>query len=93
LLDITVLSRSQAPFDGLIGVDQLTVAISLGLGAGVAAAAFVALRRVPRDTDADDEELGGEWVEDEAADQAADKAADEAAGTALGPGSGVVSST
>lgn len=89
LLDITVLSRSQAPFNGLIGVDQLTVAVSLGLGVGVATAAFVALRRVPRDTDADGEELGDEWVGDEAADDAAD----EAARTPLGPGPGVVSST
>ncbi len=89
LLDITVLSRSQAPFNGLIGVDQLTVAVSLGLGVGVATAAFVALRRVPRDTDADGEELGDEWVGDEAADLPAD----EAARTPLGPGPGVVSST
>jgi hypothetical protein len=89
LLDITVLSRSQAPFNGLIGVDQLTVAVSLGLGVGVATAAFVALRRVPRDPDADGEELGDEWVGDEAADDAAD----EAARTPLGPGPGVVSST
>jgi hypothetical protein len=89
LLDITVLSRSQAPFNGLIGVDQLTVAVSLGLGVGVATAAFVALRRVPRDTDADGEELGDEWVGDEAAYDAAD----EAARTPLGPGPGVVSST
>ena len=56
LLDITVLSRSQAPFDGLIGVDQLTVAVSLGLGVGIATAAFVALRRVPLETDASDDE-------------------------------------
>jgi len=89
LLDITVLSRSQAPFDGLIGVDQLTVAVSLGLGTGVAVAAFVALRRLPRDTDADDHELGDELVGGEPADEAAD----ESVGTPLGPGSNVVSST
>jgi hypothetical protein len=80
LLDITVLSRSQAPFDGLIGVDQLTVAVSLGLGVGVATAAFLTLRRVPRDSDGD-EELDDEWL---------DRAG------AVGPpapGSGVVSST
>jgi hypothetical protein len=65
LLDITVLSRSQAPFDGLIGVDQLTVAISLGLGVGVATAGFVALRRVPHETDASDDELGDEWLGDD----------------------------
>jgi hypothetical protein len=65
LLDITVLSRSQAPFDGLIGVDQLTVAVSLGLGVGIATAAFIALRRVPRDSDAGDEDLGDEDLGDE----------------------------
>jgi hypothetical protein len=80
LLDITVLSRSQAPFDGLIGVDQLTVAVSLGLGVGVAMAAFVTLRRVPRDSDADDEELDEEWL------------GSPAASDGPAPGSGVVSS-
>jgi hypothetical protein len=79
LLDIAVLSRSQAPFDGLIGVDQLTVAVSLGLGVGVATAAFVALRRVPRETDGSDEEQGDEWLGDDD-----DAGQDEAAGFATG---------
>ena len=59
LLDITVLSRSEAPFDGPIGVDRLTVAVSLGLGVGVAVGSILALRRAPRpeyDEEYDDDE-------------------------------------
>jgi hypothetical protein len=48
LLDITVLSRSEAPFAGPIILDRVTVAVSLGLGIGVAVGSIVALRRVPR---------------------------------------------
>jgi hypothetical protein len=65
LLDITVLSRSQAPFSGAIGVDRITVAVSLGLGLGVATGAIAALRRQPRaapieeDFDAPEDEAGG----------------------------------
>ena len=48
LLDIAVLSRSQAPFQGPTALDRLTVAMSLGLGVGVALGALAALRRIPR---------------------------------------------
>lgn len=48
LLDVTVLSRSQAPFAGSIGNDRITVAVSLGLGLGVATGAIAALRKQPR---------------------------------------------
>jgi hypothetical protein len=44
LLDITVLSRSQAPFAASIAVDRVTVVISLGLGLGVAIGALLAIR-------------------------------------------------
>ena len=54
LLDFTVLARSQAPFAGPVTVDRLTVAVSLGLGLGVALGALVAIRRTPR-TGYDDE--------------------------------------
>jgi hypothetical protein len=47
LLDVATLSRSQAPFTASIGVDRFTVAVSLGLGAGVAVGAILALRRQP----------------------------------------------
>jgi hypothetical protein len=60
LLDITVLSRSQAPFNGSITVDRLTVAVSLGLGVGIAVAALLALRRVPQERDLGDEEVAGD---------------------------------
>jgi len=62
LLDFTVLARSQAPFAGPVAIDRLTVAISLGLGLGVALGALVAIRRSPRtDYDAayDDYEVEG----------------------------------
>jgi hypothetical protein len=55
LLDITVLSRSQAPFAASVGVDRFTVAVSLGLGLGVALGAIIALRREPPPFDDDDE--------------------------------------
>jgi hypothetical protein len=59
ILDFTVLSRSAAPFAGPMPVDRVTTAVSLGLGAGVAVGAVLALRRMPR----------AEWTgEDEAAD-------------------------
>jgi hypothetical protein len=48
LLDVTVLSRSEAPFAGPLGLDRVTVAVSLGLGIGVAVGAVLALRRAPR---------------------------------------------
>ncbi|MDQ1391563.1 MAG: hypothetical protein QOF30_540 [Acidimicrobiaceae bacterium] len=44
LLDITVLSRSQAPFGGSLSVDRVTVVISLGLGLGVAIGALIGIR-------------------------------------------------
>ena len=37
LLDVTVLSRSEAPFAGPIGIDRVAVAACLGLGLGVVA--------------------------------------------------------
>jgi len=71
LLDVTTLGRSQAPFAGSIGMDRITVAVSLGLGIGVAAGAIAALRHQPHmplaerpveggdeDLDAPDEEPG-----------------------------------
>ena len=64
LLDITTLSRSQAPFAGSIAIDRLTVAVSLGLGLGVATGAIAALRKQPRalrlvDDASDEEEAPG----------------------------------
>jgi len=57
LLDISVLSHTEAPFNGSMTVDRITVAVSLGLGVGVAAASVLALRRVPRpEWDDEDEE-------------------------------------
>jgi hypothetical protein len=47
LLDVAVLSRSQAPFAGPIVFDRVTVAVSLGLGVGVAVGSIIALRRIP----------------------------------------------
>jgi hypothetical protein len=59
ILDISVLSRSQAPFNGPMWIDRVTVAVSLGLGVGLAVGAVLALRRVPRaevlDHDEDDQ--------------------------------------
>jgi hypothetical protein len=48
LLDIGVVGHTIAPFDGPMTVDRITVALSLGLGFGVAAASVLALRRAPR---------------------------------------------
>jgi hypothetical protein len=48
LLDISVLSHTEAPFNGPMTLDRITVAVSLGLGIGVVAASVLALRRVPR---------------------------------------------
>jgi len=60
LLDIAVLSRSQAPFQGPTAIDRLTVAVSLGLGVGVALGALAAIRRTPRaGYEADDEDFDG----------------------------------
>jgi hypothetical protein len=56
LLDITVLSRSEAPFAGPISLDRVTVALSLGLGIGVAVGSIVALRRVARPEHDDDDD-------------------------------------
>jgi hypothetical protein len=44
LLDLTVLSRSQAPFAGSLTVDRVSVAVSLGLGVGIAVGALIAIR-------------------------------------------------
>src|SRR5579859_125051 len=65
LLDISVLSRSQAPFAGPIGLDRVTVAVSLGLGVGVAIGSILALRSVPRqeydeEDEADDAGVGAD---------------------------------
>ncbi len=59
LLDFMVLARSQAPFAGPVTVDRLTVAVSLGLGLGVALGALVAIRRTPRGSYDDDYDLEG----------------------------------
>jgi hypothetical protein len=56
LLDVTVLSRSEAPFAGPLALDRVTVAMSLGLGIGVAVGSIIALRRVPR-AEYDDDDL------------------------------------
>ncbi len=63
LLDITVLSRSEAPFDGPLWLDRVTVAVSLGLGIGVAVGSVLALRRAPRP------EYEYEYEDDEAEEQ------------------------
>ncbi|MDQ1369006.1 MAG: hypothetical protein QOF20_1359 [Acidimicrobiaceae bacterium] len=60
LLDFPVLSRSQAPFAGPIGLDRLCVAVCLGLGLGVALGALALIRADrPRieyaDVDVDDD--------------------------------------
>jgi hypothetical protein len=56
LLDLTVLSRSEAPFAGPLVLDRLTVAVSLGLGVGVAVGSIVALRKAPRPEYEEDED-------------------------------------
>jgi hypothetical protein len=66
LLDISVLSRSQAPFAGPIGLDRVTVAVSLGLGLGVAIGSILALRGVPReeyDDEGEEEDEAGVGAE------------------------------
>ncbi|MDQ1429348.1 MAG: hypothetical protein QOK39_2824 [Acidimicrobiaceae bacterium] len=66
LLDFPVLSRSQAPFNGSLAVDRLSVAACLGLGLGVLVAAVVLIGvdrpRIEYDTDdtdavADDDDV------------------------------------
>ncbi|MDQ1357861.1 MAG: hypothetical protein QOG44_2234 [Acidimicrobiaceae bacterium] len=54
LLDITVLSRSQAPFGGSLVVDRVTVVISLGLGLGVAVGALIGIRASRPELELDD---------------------------------------
>jgi hypothetical protein len=54
LLDLGVLSRSQAPFTGSITVDRVTVALSLGLGIGVGIGALIAIRASRPELEADD---------------------------------------
>jgi hypothetical protein len=55
LLDFPVLSRSQAPFNGPLAVNRLSVALCLGLGLGVVVAAVVLIRadrpRIEYETD------------------------------------------
>jgi hypothetical protein len=66
ILDITVLSRSDAPFNGPMSLDRVTVAVSLGLGVGLAVGAVLALRRIPRaDPVEDDDPSGGPYREAE----------------------------
>jgi hypothetical protein len=55
ILDFTVLSRSLAPFAGPMGADRVTTAVSLGLGAGIAIGAVLAIRRLPRAEPADED--------------------------------------
>jgi len=45
LADITTLSRSQVPTTAALGLDRLTVALTLGLGVGVTVGATLRLRR------------------------------------------------
>jgi hypothetical protein len=59
ILDITVLSRSDAPFNGPMSLDRVTVAVSLGLGVGLAVGAVLALRRIPRADPVEDEDPSG----------------------------------
>jgi hypothetical protein len=60
LLDLTVLSRSEAPFAGPIGLDRVAVAACLGLGLGVVAGGVrrLAAERVRVDYLDDDDEDG-----------------------------------
>ncbi len=65
LLDITVLSRSQAPFTASITIDRITVAISLGLGIGVAIGSLIAIRATKPELDGDyDDGYDDENLED-----------------------------
>ncbi len=59
ILDITVLSRSLAPFAGPMWADRLTTAVSLGLGAGIAVGSVWLLVHLPRPEWTDEE--GGEF--------------------------------
>jgi hypothetical protein len=54
ILDVTVLSRSTAPFAGPMWFDRATTAVSLGLGVGIAVGSVLAIRRAPRPQWTDD---------------------------------------
>jgi hypothetical protein len=81
LLDITVLSRSQAPFTASITIDRITVAVSLGLGLGVAVGALIAIRATKPQLDGDYDEYDDADLEDQdlEADDMADRHDEEAA--------------
>jgi hypothetical protein len=51
VLDLGVLARSQVPFRWPAGAERAGVAVSVGLGAGILAAAFIALVRDPTRTE------------------------------------------
>ena len=57
LLDLGVLSRSGAPYRGPLILDRASVAVSLGLGAGLAVGALVAARRLRPTYDDDFDDL------------------------------------
>jgi hypothetical protein len=71
LLDFPVLSRSEAPFNGPLAVDRLSVALCLGLGLGVLVAAVVLIRadrpRIEYETDDPDSAAGEDDADEEQA--------------------------
>ncbi len=60
LLDFTVLSRSQAPFDASLALDRWCVAVCLGLGFGVSLAAAVLLRAGRQPVVYEDDDVDGD---------------------------------
>ena len=80
LLDITVLSRSQAPFTASITIDRITVAVSLGLGLGVAVGALIAIRATKPQLDGDYDDYDDADLEDQDLEDDDAASADEGEG-------------